>query len=65
MWLKLINRTFGLSILNQNEDVGKENAISVRERIVVPVYRIFLLVTMAMNPIFLVIKKYQWYIWKK
>lgn len=65
MWLKLINRTFGLSILNQNEDVGKENAISVRERIVVPVYRLFLLVTMAMNPIFLVIKKYQWYIWKK
>lgn len=41
MSLKFINITFGLSILNQSKDVGKENAISVRERIVAPIYKLF------------------------
>lgn len=42
--MKFINITFGLYILNQNKNVGKENAIRFSDRIVVTIYRPFLLV---------------------
>lgn len=56
MSLKLFNINFGLSILNQNKDVGKD-AISVRERIVATVYRLFSHYGNETS-FFLVVKKY-------